>query len=262
MGEDSDAVDVLVFALERRRALDALADGGGTRGDVEDALGVSRSTAHRVVTELASLDLAVRRDGRYELTSFGRVVAHEASRAARTVAVADRLAPLLETFEHASERIELQHFDDASVTTPEPGDPYRPMRRLLDLVEDAARVVEFAPTMPEPAYLRALYDCAQSGLDADVLYPPEVVDRLEREHEGALVRALNDGALALRVADVPAFRLVVADDRVYLGGYNEDASGLRVVADTDAADAVEWARACFRRHWRAATPYDAYRETE
>lgn len=262
MGGEHDAADVLQAAIDRQPLFGVLRDGGATRADVQGALNVSRSTAHRIVNRFESLGLVEQANGVYRLTPFGRVVADETEYVTSTVAVASRLSPLLETFERATEDVELHVFEDADVTVPEPGDPYRPMRRLLVLVEDAARIREFAPTMPDPAYLRTLYHRVQSQLDATVLYPGPVVDRLRRENEVALERALADGDLDVRVGDVPEFQLVVADDHVYVGGYNDDASRLCLVAETDDPAAVEWANECFRNRWTGATPYEDYRDAE
>lgn len=261
MGEQSDPAEVLKAAIDRRGLLRELEDGSGTRTDIQTALDVSPSTTHRVVKRFESFGLIQSEDDRYGLTPYGRVVAAEAENALRAVHVANRLSPLLESFERADESVELHVFADADVTTPEPGDPYRPMRRLLSLLENASRIREFTPTVPEPSYLRRLRDRVQSGVHAAVLYPASAVDRLRRENDEVLERALEDENFELRVGDRPEFHLAVADDHVYLGGYNDDASRLQVVADTDDPAAVEWATECFQDRWDAATPYDAYLET-
>lgn len=261
MGGDRNPADVLRTAADRQRVFEEL-EGGATRSDIQAALDVSRSTAHRVAKTFESLELAVRRNGFYELTPFGRVVGREVDRATNTIRVADSLAPLLGTFQDVEEPIDLYAFEDATVTEPEAGDPYSPMRRFLSLVEDASRIREFSPTAPEPAYQNAVYDRVQEELQAAMLFPAPVVDRLRRDDGEKLERAFREHDLDVRVGDLPAFRLVLADERVYLGGYNENASHLRIVADTARSDAVEWAVQCFRNHWEKATSYDAYLENE
>lgn len=258
MGEQTDAAEVLKAAIDRRELLRELQASGSTRADIQAALDVSPSTTHRVVKRFESFGVIHSEDGRYELTPYGRVVAAEAENARRAVRVASRLSPLLESFERADEHVELHVLADADVTTPEPGDPYRPMRRLLSLVENATRIREFTPTVPEPSYLRTLCDRVQSGVRAAVLYPASTVDRLRRENEAVLERALADENFELRVGDHPEFQLAVADDYVYLGGYNDDASRLQLVVDTDNPAAVEWATGCFQDRWDAATPCEAY----
>ncbi|MCG1003741.1 MULTISPECIES: winged helix-turn-helix domain-containing protein [Halobacterium] len=258
MGVDRDEADVLRTAISRQRVFRVFEDGGATRSDVQMALDVSRSTAHRVVKTFESLGIVERQNGSYELTPFGRVVQEETERATSTLRVARMLAPLLSTLKATDEPPDLHAFEGATVTEPEAGDPYRPIRRLLTLVTESSRIREFAPTTPDPAYQRTLYDRVQAELQAEILYPATVVDHLRRESADALERAIDDGSLDVCVGDPPAFRLVIADKRVYLGGYNEEASQLQIVADTADDNAVEWATRCFENHWERATPYDAY----
>ena len=259
MGED-DAVHVLRTAASRQRVFTEFESGSATRSEIQDALGVSRSTAFRVVNSFESLGLISRQNGAYELTSFGHVVHRETARATDTIRTANRLSPLLGALEETEESLELSAFTDATITEIESGDPYRPMRRFLSLIEDASRIREFAPTPPDPAYQNTLYDRVSDGLCAAVLYPPSVVDRIRQQDDGEFERVIEEEALHVRVGDPPAFRLVVTDERIYVGGYNDDASFLQVVADTADPDVQEWATRSFETHWERATPFDAYVE--
>lgn len=258
MGGSNGADDVLRAAIERQPLFGDLRDGGVTRADVQASLNVSRSTAHRIINHFESLGLVEHENGRYKLTPLGSVVAAETERATSTVAVANRLTPLLETFQDADEQVELQVFEDASVTAPEPADPYRPMRRLLSLVEETPRIRELAPTAPEPAYQSALFERVRNGLQAAVVYPASVVDHLRRQADPDLQATIDDHGLDLRVGEVPGFRQILADEHVYLGGYNDRSTQLRIVADTDRPAAVEWATRVFRTRWENATPYAEY----
>lgn len=257
---DEDAVHVLRTAASRQRAFAEFEDGSATRSDIQDALGVSRSTAFRVVKSFKSLGLISRQNGTYELTPFGQVVYEETVRATSTIRVASRLSPLLGPLEQSEEPIELCAFEDATVTELEPGDPYPPMRQFLSLIEDASRVREFTPMPPNPAYQNTLYDRVRDDLWVAVVYPPSTVDRLRRGDDDEFERALEEGELHARVGDTPGFRLVVADGHVYIGGYSDDASYLQLVADTADSDVVEWAIRCFETQWESATPYDSYVE--
>jgi predicted transcriptional regulator len=258
MGGNSDADDILRAAIERQPLFRELEDGGLTRAEVQTTLNVSRSTAHRIINRFESMGVIDHEDGRYRLTPLGNVVAAETERATRTVAVANRLTPLLETFEAADERVELDVFDDASVTAPEPADPYLPLRRLLSLVEETSRIRELSPTTPEPAYQSVLLERVRDGLEAAVVYPASVVDHLRRQANTDLQAVVDDHGLDLRVGPLPGFRLILADEHVYLGGYNDASTQLTVVADTDSPAAVEWAMRVFRTRWENATPYAEY----
>lgn len=258
MGEDNDAVHVLRTAASRQRAFAEFEDGSATRSDIQEALGVSRSTAFRVVNTFDSLGLVSRQNGTYELTPFGHVVQRETARSMSTIRIAKRLSPILGALKETEEPIDLRAFNDATVTELETGDPYRPMRRFLSLVEDASRIREFTPLLPDPAYQNTLYDRVRDGLWSAVVYPPSAVDQLRRGDNGEFERALDLGEFHVRIGDPPGFRLVVTDERVYVGGYNEDGSALQLVADTADSDVHEWATRCFETQWERATPFDSY----
>jgi predicted transcriptional regulator len=258
MGEEQDAAAVLRAAAQRRAMLRALGGGGATRTDIQQALSVSRSTVHRVVRDFESLGIVRRTDGEYELTPFGKVVVTETERAIDSIDTADRLSPLLGKLDEAGETTELSSFGNATVTTPKPGDPHLPSRRFLSSIEDAARIREFTPTAPEPAYQNMLHDRVESGLDAAVVYPESVVESLRASDQQTIELAVESEGFELRVGSLPQFRLVLADEHLFLGGYNDDASHLELVADTDERGAVGWGKRCFRDRWETATPYETY----
>lgn len=265
MSGNSDAGDILRAAIERRPLFRELENGGLTRAEIQTTLNVSRSTAHRIINRFESMGVIEHENDRYRLTPLGNVVAAETERATSTVAVANRLTPLLEPFEAADERVELDVFENASVTAPEPADPYRPLRRLLSLVKETSRIRELSPTTPEPAYQSALLERVRDGLQAAVVYPASVVDHLRRQADTELRAIVDTHGLDLRVGTLPGFRLILADEHVYLGGYNDASTQLKVVADTDSPAAVEWAEHVFRTRWENATPlaeYEAQDDTD
>ncbi|MFC3477060.1 helix-turn-helix transcriptional regulator [Halobacterium litoreum] len=260
MNESDSPSTVLCAAAERYGLFEALRDGAMARADVEQALDVSRSTAHRVLREFEVQGVVERRDGAYRLTAFGDVVAAEAGRAVDTIGAAQRLSPLLEALTRADGAFDLSKFRSASVTTPTADDPYRPVRQFLAPASDADRIREFDPTVPEPAYQRALAERAGSDLTASILYPPSVVEYLEADGETMLEYARAGDCFDVRVAEVPAFRLVLGDERAYVGGYDDEGTHMRLVVDTDDRGAVEWASEFFDAKWADATPYGEYRD--
>lgn len=259
MGND-EASHILRTSVRRQRAFAEFEEGNATRADIQDALDVSRSTAFRVVNTFESLGLVCRQNGAYELTPFGNVVYSETSRAIDTIGIARSLSPLLDALREAEEPIGIRAFDGATITELEPGDPYKPMRRFLSLTEDTSRIREFTPTTPDPAYQNTLYDRVRDNLWVAVLYPPSAVDQLRQEGDGEFERAIEEGEFHVRVGDPPPFRLVVTDDRVYVGGYSDDKSFLQLVADTADPVVQEWATRCFETQWEQGTPFDSYVE--
>jgi predicted transcriptional regulator len=262
MGGEHEAAEVLRAAADRRAMFRAFGREGASRTDIQQALDVSRSTAHRVARTFEKMGVLHRANGQYELTPFGEVVVTETERAIDSIETAARLSPLLGKLEEAAEPTDLTSFGNATVTTPKSGDPHLPSRRFLASLEDASRIREFTPTAPEPAYQRRLHDRVEAGLDAAVVYPESVVETLRASDQQTIELAVESDEFELRVGSLPQFRLVLADEHVFLGGYNDDASQLELVADTDERGAVGWAKRCFRDSWETATPYEEYAAAE
>ena len=248
--------DLLRAALERQPLFELLETSSASRADVQDALDVSRSTAHRVTKQFESAGLISYQNGQYELTPLGRVVGEQTRRAEKSVTVAQRLTPLLSTLSIDDGSFDLRAFADSDVVTPQAGDPYRPIRRLTHTIDHATSVRELSPTMPEPSYLETLCDRVREGLCASIVFPRHVADHLRQTDAVAFEDAVSTSSLDVRVGDLPTFRLIVADDCVNLIGYNDDASRLHLVVETDSADAFEWATTYFRDQWDEATPYE------
>jgi len=258
MNESDDPSAVLCAVAQRYGLFEALLREPLTRADVEQVLDVSRSTAHRVLREFESTGVLVRQNGEYHLTAFGEVVASETGRAMETIGAAERLSPLLDTLNRADDGFDLSAFRSAAVTRPAPDDPYRPVRTFLSPAQNAERIREFDPTVPEPAYQRALSERVGGDLTASILYPPSVVEHLEAADGTVLDHARSGECFDVRVADVPTFRLVLGDERVYVGGYDDDVTHLQLVADTSDDGAVEWASGYFDAQWERATPYGEF----
>jgi predicted transcriptional regulator len=261
MGGWEEPNELLKAALDRQPLFELLETSSASRADLQDALDVSRSTAHRVAKQFESAGLISYQNGRYELTPLGRVVGEQTRRAKKTVTVAQRLAPLLPTLALDDGSFEYTAFFDTDVVTPQAGDPYRPIRRLIHKIDHATSVRELSPTMPEPSYLETLCDRVREGLCASIVFPRHVADRLRQTEAVALEAAIDTGSLRVRIGELPTFRLIVADDCVNLIGYNDDASRLDLVAQTESAGAFHWATTYFQDHWDEATPYeDAYED--
>jgi hypothetical protein len=204
------------------------------RRDIESRLDVSRATSHRF-TRWASDERLVRRvDGDYELTGTGQVVAEELLRAERVLVTADRLAPLLDVVCEDHQEFVVEPFADAVLTEATPGDPYAPVDRFLALVRESTTYRGFNTTHVLPPSLDpdgALFE----GVDAEVIVVPAVAESLSG------LPAAATGRLAVRTRDALPYGLAIFDDRVAIGGYDEETGALRALADTDAAIARGWA---------------------
>ncbi|MFC6838482.1 helix-turn-helix transcriptional regulator [Halomarina ordinaria] len=221
--------------------LEALFDGPLDRRDIEAALGVSRATSHRFTRWLEDEGLATKVDGEFALTGQGEVIAEEILRFELHVAAAQRLAPLLSSICENHKEFVIEPFADATVTTADPADPYRPVRRFVSLVEASATLRGFNTTAMAPLTMETFYERLFEEMETEFVYLPNAVDALLATYPEQAGRVLETGRLTLFTREALPYGLALFDDRVGIGGYDEETGLLHVFVDTDASRARDWA---------------------
>lgn len=245
-----DQTDGLLTLVRRADALEALATEPLDRRDLEARLGVSKPTVHRLTRTLGERGIVERSDGVFALTALGEVLAAEVATFARNVATARRLSPLFAAVEEHEPPFDHDAFAGATVTSAEPIDPYRPVRRFRSLVAETTTLRGF-DTTPIASFPLDASQHPLDGTTAEFVYPPAIVEHLLSSDVRWVNEALESGRLVLRVHDDVPHGLALFDDRVGIGRYCETTGALRTFVDTDAPAACEWARAV----------YDSYRAT-
>ncbi|MFC7044218.1 helix-turn-helix transcriptional regulator [Halobacteriaceae archaeon GCM10025711] len=246
--------DHLVDVVRHGPVLEALAREPLDRREIEDALGVSRATSHRFTRWLDDHGLVEKRDGRFHLTGKGQVVAEETLRFERNVAAADRLAPLLDLICDDHQELVVEPFADATVTVATPDDPYAPARRFVELARASATLRGFNTTHMVPLAMGAGYGHVLEETETEVIYLPDVVETLFETFPERAAAAVERGHLKLRTREALPYGLAIFDDRVGVGGYDEQTGAMRVFVDTDAAIAREWAERTYDVYRSRSTP--------
>ncbi|MFD1514591.1 helix-turn-helix transcriptional regulator [Halomarina rubra] len=245
-----DGVERLVRLVRRSPVLAALREGPLDRRDLEQRLGVSKPTVLRATGLLDEFGLVERVGGRFRLTAKGAVVAEALARFRRIERAATRLGPFLATTDY---EVAVEHFADATVTTRQPGDPYRPVRRFMSLVESTGRLRGFDVATVAPGNVDRLYERIVDGMETDVCYPEGLVETIVESAPEQSAAAAASGNLTLRVVDDLPCGLALFDERVGLGGYDPETGTLAAFVDTDDPDAYAWGEREFERYRAAAT---------
>lgn len=248
------------WALKRAAALTALADAPLTRRELEDEIDISRTTSHRIVRGLEERDLLDRGGNDLVLTPLGRAIAREVGRYQSNVTAAVRLEPFLTAVEHTDVDVPVEYFADATVTIAGQGTPYRPVRRFMELLRDTDTLRGFDTTTIAPMYVDEIRAEILGGMTTDVIYLPPVANQIVDEYPGKVAAATEAGNLTLHVADELPFGLAIYDDRVGIGGYDDDTGMLVAFADTDDADARTWALEQYETYRERATPLSEWHD--
>lgn len=251
-----EAGDLFDDAVHRRAALAALADGTLHRRDLEERLDVSKTTCHRIIRRFDDYGLVRRTDDGYRLSELGEAVAGELDRAARNVATARDLEPLLSALEPVDVSLDVSLFTDATVTRAQPEDPYTPISRFMDLLRESSALRSLDRTPIAPLHVEEIFDLVfDRGLEIEAVYPASVVEKLLSEYPEYHRRAADLGRVTYHVHDDITFGMSLFDDRVGLRAYDVETGALRLLADVGSPEALAWAEEVFERYReRARTP--------
>lgn len=245
-----EGAERLVQLVRRSPVLAALRKGPLDRRDLERRLDVSKPTVLRATGTLREFGLVERANGQFRLTAQGEAVAAALDRFRRVERAATRLGPFLATTDYD---VAVEHFADATVTTRVPGDPYRPVRRFMSLVETTDRLRGFDAATVAPGNVDTLYQRIVDGMETDICYPEHVVETIVETSPERSAAAAESGNLTLRVVDSVPCGLALFDGRVGLGGYDPETGGLAVFVDTDDDAAYAWGEREFERFRETAT---------
>jgi len=242
------STDDLVEVVRHGPVLEALfLDGPLDHRDIEDRLDVSRATSHRFTRWLDEEGYLRRAADGYVLSGPGQVVAEEVLRLEYNVAAAHRLAPLLEHICEEHQEFVVEPFAEATVTVADPGDPFRPMRRILDLLDDSETLRGFNATAMVPPGVPEFYDRLFDA-NAELVCLPSAIESLAAAYPDRIDALRESGRLTLYARDALPYGLLVLDDCVGIGGYDEDTGTLRVFVDSDDRTAREWAERAFEAY--------------
>ncbi|MFC3956842.1 helix-turn-helix transcriptional regulator [Halovivax cerinus] len=248
-GVTTDEADarLAVEAIKRADALAVLADGAVTRSELMDALGVSRTTVHRLVRDLEASEFVVDDGGTYVLTGLGRTVQQATATYRETVAASRHLEPLLTALEDCDVDLDVTAFADARVTVPHSRDPYAPVHRFSELLGDTDSLRGFDTTSIAPTYADALRDQLDDGLSIELIYEPVVLELLVDQYADLAAVAFDQESIAVHVHEAIPFGLALFDDHVGVGAYDEETGQLLVFVDSDDPDAIAWGETLFEQ---------------
>lgn len=261
MADDGTEAALVEIAIDRRAALDVLADGPQHRRDLEATLDASKTTCHRIIRALDEHGLLERTEQGYTLNHAG-VQLHEAVEAfyQRVRAIA-KLEPLLEAVAPLPVEFDPEAFADARVTAPTPTDPTQPLNREFELFQEASyfTVVDANQHLPEPFLERVFEIGIERGMEAEHIAPESVIETRLTEFPALHRRhAEVDAALKYRVGGPPPFGLTLYDrSQLVLRAYDADTGSIELLIDTDEPAAIEWARAVIEHVRSASRPPSA-----
>ncbi|MFC4552686.1 MULTISPECIES: helix-turn-helix transcriptional regulator [Halorussus] len=250
-----DEVEFLVRSEHRVEALEALAERPRGRSELRPT-GASSSTVGRTLREFETRGWIVRDGHEYRLTAEGEFVADEVTSLLDRMETRQKLREVARWLPTEKLGISIEAFAEAVVTVVDDEEPYRPVRRYDELIENAETMRAFGTPTLKSANAGTLFRNVRAGTDTEIIYPSPIVEAVLDWSPEAAERGLASGNLTILLHDTLPCGLTIFDDRVALTGYDPDTGMLRAIVDTDAAEAREWATALYDAYREEAEPLD------
>lgn len=250
--------ELLETALKRKDVLATLAESPHHRQELQEALDLSKTTCHRIVRTFDDEGLLRRTDSGYALTPFGELVTEQVQTFESTVRTAADLQPLVDAIAAADLAFDIQLFTDATVTKPEPGNPYPFVDRTMELFRNSEtfRVVDCNTLVP-PLYVEQLLEIAlDTGMQGEFVVTPEIALGNMEEFPDLQREVAESETTSGRyfVHDEITFGMAIYDDHLDLRVYDDETGTPILYVDTDNQDALSWARDVFDRYVEQARP--------
>ncbi len=81
----------------------------------------------------------------------------------------------------------------ATITTQAVGDPCRPLRRFVSLLQDSGTLRGFDTTSIAPMYAHEIRASIFDGMQTEIVYLPTVVDQILSDHSEEIDDAIGSG---------------------------------------------------------------------
>lgn len=251
-------IGLLIDLLRRSPLLEELRGDAFDRGELQERLGVSRSTSHRHTRLLGELGVIERTDGEFHLTESGELLTDAIVRFKQEATSALQLAPVLRAVEDAPVDIDAAAFTGSTVTSTEHGDPYSPLARFVALVRETETLYGFDMDAIAPLYVEDVQRRIVNGMETEDITRPGAVQNALDGYPDKCMEACASGHLTVKLHDDLPFALAMFDERVGIGVYGRDARTLRAFADTGSPEVREWAEAVYEAYDTEAVLMEEY----
>lgn len=249
---DDGERDILVEVTNLAPGLQALLQRPLDRRDLEERLGVSKTTGYRLTRSLEDRGLVERLTGRYALTPEGSSVLEAVSEFETNVRLAVQLGPVLPVLRDAAS-VGLDAFADATVTTIQ-GYVHSPQSRFLELLAETETLRGLTVSDIAPFYLGEIQRRIEHGLELEHIMRPEFAAQQLAEYPDRAIEVCDSDNVTVYLHADLWYSLAIFDDRIGIGVRDPDTSALKAFVDTGSREARAWAEDVYVAYRAKATP--------
>jgi predicted transcriptional regulator len=257
MDDALEEIGFLANSANRVRVLDALDGDSASRLELQEATGVPRSTAARVLDDAEDRGWVDSEGSRYRLTSAGEARVSEFRDYLEATRGMQHLGEAIEWLPEPAHSLDYRHLRDATVTTPTEGNPTAHFDRGMELLR-AAEEYRGLTQNSLPQYMTELRDRVVRGeLDFQGVIERSFVDVLREDPERAALwhdiadrMWLYDGHIPLNMHVVDGTALI------WLCDENHDGEDVIVqgLLESGHPAVVSWAESLYEEYRSESEP--------
>lgn len=260
MGAPIEEIEFLASSKNRVGVLDALAEGGCDRAELQSRTGAHASTIGRVLGDFEERWWIERSGPTYELTPLGEFVVERFSALRDAMETEGKIRDVWRWLPREMEGFSVDLFADAVVSYPGPGYPYEPVDRVIQLVKESDSLFAFGATVFKSVANEAFCRATLNGMESEYVFSPEILAATVAWNPDLFEKAAaRDNCTVLVHDDLPdrtRCGIDIFDERVAICCHDIETRALHAWIDTDAPKAREWAWSVFERYRREARPVD------
>ncbi|MGM0590358.1 MAG: helix-turn-helix transcriptional regulator [Halobacteriota archaeon] len=239
---DAKLIDKLV---SRGDMLAELRSGAIDRRELEERLGTSQTTVHRLLTTFEECRLVRRTDDGYVLTGVGKIMLDELTSFRQAVETAAKLGPLVDAIEQTPFEFDIDRFADATVTATEPHNPYRPAHRLAELIGQTETLHGAYKIVPNPTNVGQIHRRISKNEELEIVYEAPAAQEVMAQYPERSESLLTNEDVKVYIAETLPFGVTLFDDRIAVAAYDTSSGLLELLVDTDDEDARAWAETVY-----------------
>ncbi|WP_266077619.1 helix-turn-helix transcriptional regulator [Haladaptatus caseinilyticus] len=242
-----ESVAFLAGSPERLRLLTHLREQPGSPRDVAEATDVSHRSVQRNLSEFAEREWVEKRNGVYELTTSGDLVARTHANYVETLGVISEFDSFFRHLPDPTHAPDLAWVADATVVTASPDQPQAPVSHYVNRLRTrGTETIRMLAPVLSRLYHDAHAELVLSGVETELIMSPGRIEtaRSSNPLEFRLVSRVID---IYEHDGVVEFGLTIGDEWAFARAY-DDAGQLQAVLECDHPEFLEWAETLYRRY--------------
>lgn len=185
----------------------------------------------------------------YRLTTYGAAIVTQYADGMSAISLIDRYEPLFRHLPDPDHLLDPRWLRDADVVVANANRPHAPLNRYVEGIQECSTETLHAVTpICSQLFSDAHADLLDRGIETELVIDTATIETARSTDSDALVGALRLDRFDLYECAHPVeFGLTLADDRGFLGAYDEQGRFVACVEFTDAAF-FNWAEGLYDRY--------------